>query len=241
MSIVLGYAITGGYVLLLIYLVGPVILKLSNLETSRKVIHTMLFMVWVFINRFFRGTVHQVLIPVLFLILNTLSYRFHLYRTVEREDNSSMGTIYFAIAIGIIMTISYIFPETHFATGIASFCLTLGDGFAGIVGYNLPSPKIRNKKSLAGYLANITACIIGLLIFNAAYSLKLGFAAIIVISGLSGISELVDHGLDNFSVTFLTFIAGYMALEHYPGILSSLAAAELVFHIVFFSKDELPY
>ena len=107
MRIAAGYIAVFAYVFFLIFFAGEIIKKKTNLETSRKTIHSMLFMVWVFIDVFFANTIHQIIIPVSFLIINTLSYKYKIYKSVERETGNHCGTIYFAIAITIVMTAAY--------------------------------------------------------------------------------------------------------------------------------------
>lgn len=52
--IFLGYAVTLGYVFFLIFALGPLVQRHTNTETSRKLIHTGLFLVWVLIDVFSR-------------------------------------------------------------------------------------------------------------------------------------------------------------------------------------------
>ena len=164
--ILLGYAATVGYVLLLIFALGPVVQRRFGLETSRKVIHTMLFMVWVLIDIFFRGTIHQLVIPILFLVLNALSYRFHLYGSVEREEDNHPGTVYFAAAITVVMGLSLLDARLYLPGGAAAFCLTFGDGFAAMVGQRVPSRRLQGRKTRAGFAGCFAASAAALLIFS---------------------------------------------------------------------------
>lgn len=86
--VILGYLVCLGYVLGLIFLIGPLVKTIFNIETSRKVIHTMLFFEWIFIDIFLKGTIHQITIPVIFVFLNTLSYKFNIYKSVERKEDN---------------------------------------------------------------------------------------------------------------------------------------------------------
>jgi len=236
--IILGYASILAYVFALIFLLGPVVEKATNGETSRKMIHTMLFMVWVFIDIFFRDTVHQIVIPVIFLILNSLSYKFKIYKSVEREENNHFGTIYFAIAITVVMTLAYFYPELYYPSGAAAFCLTFGDGFAALIGYNYPSKKIRGGKSLLGFAACFAACALCLAAFRLIYWQELTFTAILILAALAAISELVGKGLDNFSVTFVTFFFSHLLVrDNSPGLYAGLGLAAIIFCIVFLSKS----
>lgn len=237
MDIVLGYLVVFAYVFILIFALGHIIKVKTNLETSRKLVHTMLFMVWVFIDIFFKNTVHQIVIPIAFLVLNVISYRFKLFKSVERDENNHCGTIYFAIAITVVMAISYFYKELYLASGVASFCLTIGDGFAALVGYNVHSPKVKGSKSLYGFIACFIATLIALFCFKVIWWNTLSVEAVFLISSITAISELVGAGLDNFTVTFCTFGMSWL-LEYglwQPDGNSAVLWAILIFLIVFFS------
>lgn len=234
--IILGYVTILAYVFALIFLLGPLVGKVSNGETSRKVIHTMLFMVWVFIDIFFRDTIHQIIIPVIFFGLNSLSYKFKIYKSVEREDNNHLGTIYFAIAITVVMTLAYFFPVLYYPSGVAAFCLTFGDGFAALVGYNFPSRKLRGGKSILGFFSCFAASALCLTAFKYIYWPQLTFPAIVILAGIAAIAELVGNGLDNFTVTFATFALSYLLTAFgSPAMYWGLGLAVAIFLIVYLS------
>lgn len=236
--IIAGYITILGYVFALIFLLGPLVVKAVNGETSRKITHTMLFMVWVLIDLFFRDTVHQILIPIIFLILNALSYKFKIYKSVEREDNNHLGTVYFAAAITVVMTLAYFFPALYYPSGVASFCLTFGDGFAALVGYNFKSRKLREGKSLLGFLACFAACAVSLAAFRAVYWEVLTLPAIVLLSAVAAITELTGGGLDNFAVTFSTFALSYLMTDRPSAALYwGLGLAVVIFLVVFLSKS----
>ena len=151
MEMFMGYGVIFAYIFSLIFILGPIVKQKFNGETSRKVIHICLFAVWSLIDYFFKGTIHQIIIPVIFIILNILSYRFNIYKSVERDEGNHLGTVYFAIAVTVVLGISYFVPELYYASGVAIFCLTFGDGFAALIGYNFKSPQIYIKKGLVIY------------------------------------------------------------------------------------------
>lgn len=235
--IAVGYALVFAYVFFLIFVLGSVLQKHTNLETSRKVIHTMLFMVWVFIDLFFKNTIHQIIIPVSFLVLNSLSFKFNIYKSVEREEDNHMGTIFFALAITVVMTIAYFWPQFYLPSGAAAFCLTFGDGFAALIGYNFKSPKVRPSKSLLGLGACFAASAGSLFLFKLLYWPQLGVADVLLLAAVSAIAELTGGGLDNFTVTF-----GVFGISHVLGGLMdaeariALAFAVVVFAVVFLAR-----
>jgi len=235
--ILFGYILIFLYIFLLIFILGRFLKEKFNVETSRKIIHIMLFGVWVLIDIFLKDTVHQIVIPLVFLVLNSLSYKFNIYKSIERTDDNHLGTVYFAIVISIVMGLSYFFPHFYYHSGIAIACLTFGDGFAALVGYNINSTKIHNNKSIAGFIACIVSTICILLIYKKIYYPQLTIVTVLVLAILSALLEMVDYGLDNFSITFGTFVVSFL-LEFLPGhtFVISITIALIVFNIVFFAK-----
>lgn len=235
MFIIAGYVITFTYVFFLIFILGHLIQKKTNIETSRKTIHTLLFMVWVFIDFFFKNSIHQVILPVVFLVLNALSYKFKIYKSVEREDQNHLGTIYFAVAITIVMTLALWNSALYLPTGVAAFCLTVGDGFAALIGYNFKSAKIKESKSILGMGACFAASCTALYIFRFVYWPQLGIGNILIIAATAAILELTGNGLDNFTITFGTFALSYFLMTDQIVLHYSVMWAVLIFAIVFFS------
>lgn len=232
----LGYAAILGYVFFLIFALGPLVQKHSNTETSRKTVHTGLFLVWVLIDIFFRDTVHQIIIPVIFIILNTLSYKYDLYKSVERDEGNHKGTIYFAVAITIVMTVAYFRPEFYYPSGIAAFCLTFGDGAAALIGYNTSTKKLRDGKSMSGFLGCIASSALALLVFRLVYPADISVPAVLIVAVSSAVFELVGAGLDNFSVTFGSFLLSWLLMNYESSaMLIGMTAALLIFFVVFFS------
>ena len=173
---------------------------------------------------------------MVFLILNTLSFKFKIYKSVEREDDNHLGTVYFAIAITVIMTVAYFRPEFFPCTGIATFCLTFGDGTAALAGKGIKSPALRSSKSLAGFWGCMTSSLVTLLIFEAFYNTELTFWSILSIALIAAISELVEKGLDNFSVVAGTSLLAWLYTASNIEISPfSILIAEAIFLVVFLS------
>lgn len=235
--IVLGYFTIFSYIFFLILVVGTLIGKKFNIEISRKVIHTGLFVVWILLDVFFKNTIHQLIIPIIFIIVNFLSYKFKIFKNMEREEDNQPGTVYFSIAITVIMLIAYIFPNTYYSTGIATFCLTFGDGFAALIGKYTKSKLIRGKKSLNGFLSCFIFSTFSTYIFSNFYNLELTIVMCIAIGLAASIFELVGKGLDNFSVVGITFLLSILFLNYsIPFLLESIIIAEILFIIVFSAK-----
>lgn len=236
-KIIGGYAIVLAYVFLLIFGVGNWVKKYQGLETSRKVIHTMLVVVWALLEALFRDTIHQVVIPVLFIGLNILSYRYGIYGSVERIDQNHKGTIYFALAITGIMAVSYWIPGLFLSGGVAVVCLTFGDGAAALIGYHVPSRKIRDHKTLAGMAACILASVIGMIAFKALYHPSLLWQDIFLLALFAAMMELTENGWDNITLSWGVFaLAGILINTVDAHLRLALMAAMLIFYIVFLSR-----
>lgn len=233
-----GYAAILGYIFLLIFGIGPLVKKFSDLETSRKIIHTMLFVVWILLDVFFRHTIHQIIIPVLFIMLNLLSYRFHIYSSVEREEDNHFGTVYFALVVTAVMSFVYFVPEYYAYSGIAIFCLTFGDGFAALIGYHVRTKSLMPRKSLGGFLSCWAASFLSVLAFCLIYPVEFSLVQILVIGILAAIFELCEAGMDNFTVTIGVFLV-CLGFHHAPDstFLTGLLLGIAVFLPVFLSRS----
>lgn len=236
---IVGYLVTYTYIFFLIFVLGPLAKKLFNGDVSRKLIHILLFMVWFFIDIFFKNTIHQIIIPVSFLIINALSYKFKIFKAIEKEEDNHLGTIYFAITVTILMTIVYFVPSLYFYSGVGVICLTLGDGLAALLGTQIKSKKIYKKKSLIGFIGCIVGTFIGLLIFKLTLFNNLKIIYIILLSFVVGIVELVDYGLDNFTVSLIPFGIGFLLnLGVNDNLLTySLCSSIVIFFFIYFSKS----
>jgi len=235
MMIAAGYAAVFAYVFFLIFELGGWVQRLANQESSRKVIHTMLFMVWVFIDIFFKNTVHQMIIPFAFLVLNALSFKFKIYKTVERAEQNHMGTVFFAAAILTVMSAAYFLPELYLPSGAAAFCLTFGDGFAALIGYNFPTRKLRKSKSVLGFITCILASFAAMAVFRALYWPELSMTSCALIAVTTAVCELTGGGLDNFTITYGVFVVSYLLAE-FPAAVPALIWALIVFAVIFFSR-----
>lgn len=173
-------------------------------EISRKIIHISICFTWIIIYHFFRGSWQCLVMPISFIIINALSLKYHFFKGMEREgEKSTPGTVYYAMAITLLFAASLIWEETLIPGGVATFCLSFGDGFAALFGefFGKKSPKITKTKSLVGSLACAVFSIIGIYILSIFVPVNLEFYEILIIGLATAIFELVGFGLDNFTIT----------------------------------------
>lgn len=214
---VVRYLITYLYLLFVISGVGFICLRLSvPTETSRKLIHILLAFTWVFLYRFFWYDWQIVIIPISFIVINALSYKFKWFKMIERQDEKEnhLGTVYFAIAITVLMIMALLFPSTIMQTGIATFCLCFGDGFAALIGSAAKKRiVIKGNKSLQGSIACFVGTVIGLVVFCLIMNYSIPWYSYIIIGLATTLLELVEKGLDNFSITFGVYLLTVLLLR----------------------------
>lgn len=205
MNYLWGYLIGYGFLFAVILGTGLAykIFKFPS-EVSRKIIHISICFTWIIIYKFFEGSWQSLVMPISFIIINALSLKYHFFKGMEREgEKSTPGTVYYAMAITLLFASALIWPETLIPGGVATFCLSFGDGFAALFGEFLgkKSPKITKSKSLVGSIACAVFSIIGIYILSIFVPVGLEFYEILIIGLATSVLELAGWGLDNFTIS----------------------------------------
>lgn len=184
-------------------------------EASRKFVHIMLANVWFFYVLFINSMVFACVLPAIFVVVNYLSYKFKLIKSIEREENDGYGTVYYALSLLVLAIFSYNIGNPLVALpGI--LIMGYGDGFAAIIGKKISSKKYRignTIKSFAGsftmFLISFFISIIILTILNAQFFLIKGLMISVVATILEAISI---KGLDNITVPIFVTILVFLAV-----------------------------
>ena len=205
MEYLFGYLIGYGFLFAVILGVGALYKKLGfSSELARKLIHILICFTWLVLYKFFAGSWQILVMPISFVIINALSMKYKFFSGMEREgEKSTPGTVYYALAITILMALSLLRPETLIPSGVAVFSLSFGDGFAAIAGHYLGknSPKITKNKSLVGSAACFIFTVIGIYILYIFVPLELALWQVLALGLAATLLELVGFGLDNFTIT----------------------------------------
>ena len=205
MEYLFGYLIGYSFLFAVILGVGALYKKLGfSSELARKLIHVLICFTWLVLYRFFANSWQILVMPVSFIVINALSVKYKFFAGMEREgEKSSLGTVYYAAAITILMALSLVFKETLIPSGVAVFALSFGDGAAAIAGHYLGerSPRITKTKTLVGSLFCFIFTVTGIYILSVFVPVGLAFYEVLIISLAATLLELVGHGLDNFSIT----------------------------------------
>lgn len=234
----IGYTFVYIYAFALIFIIGNILIKRFEVEVSRKIIHILLSGIWIIIDFFMKNTIHQIIVPFSFIVINILSYHLKIFKTIERKENNHLGTIYFAIAIAIVFGVAYFHQAMYPCTGVAVVCLTFGDGFAGLLGYQYGVKKIWRNKSIVGSVSCFLFAFAGCLLYKAVFWSTIKWYDLLIISLVVAIAELADQGIDNFTVPLSAFFLSYGLIFHSSErMYMSLSLSIIVFVIVLVSKS----
>lgn len=206
-----------GIVVSIIYIVLVFILSKfmtkKGEEASRKFIHILISNVWIIYCIFIDLLWVASILPVVFIIINSLSYKFKIFKTMEREKNDGFGTIYYAISIFIITIFSYLQQDPMIGTA-GMLIMGYGDGFAAIVGRKVKSKEyniLGTTKTIAGsatmfIFSLIISCIVFYIIGMEYFIIK-AFITSVIATLLEAISV---KGLDNINVPIMVTILTYI-------------------------------
>jgi len=146
--------------------------------------------------------------PVLFIIINALSYRFDLIKAMEREDKSAadLGTVYYAISLAVITYLSFQFDLLNLGM-YAILVMGYGDGLSAVLGKAYGRIKLSKHKSLVGTVTVFTSAMVLGAIFISSPILWIPLAL------LAAVIELyTPNGLDNLSLPLGLFLIGWLLL-----------------------------
>lgn len=208
-----------GVIVSAIYIVAVVVaskfMSKFGEEASRKFIHVLLSNVWIIYMLFIDSLVPACILPIAFVIINTLSYKFKLIKSMEREENDGFGTIYYAVSMLVVSIIAYVAGDPRIgATGI--LIMGYGDGFAAIIGKKIKSKKYKIGKTTKSIAGSLTMFIISLFIsfivlkmIGVKYLIFDSFGIVVVATILEAISI---KGFDNITVPVITTILTFLAM-----------------------------
>lgn len=205
MNNVIGLIVASIYILV-IFLTSK-LFKKKGKEVTRKYIHIMLSNIWFISLAFFDNFIIAAILPMLFVIINSLSYKYNLIKIMEREDKKEgIGTVYYAISLTILSLVTFYINKPILALpGI--LIMGYGDGLAAVVGQSIKSKSFNifgSTKSIAGSTTMfIVSLIISVLIF-AFIGVDYLIAKSILIAFIATILEAISvKGLDNITVPII--------------------------------------
>jgi uncharacterized protein (TIGR00297 family) len=186
----------------LIIAVSTILQKLNILggEGSRKLIHIGVSNSWIIIMIFFDNVWLACIPPVIFILLNYISYKKDLIKSMERSEKDSLGTVYYPISLLIMVLVTFWLHMTYLGA-IGILILGYGDGLAGIIGKKYGKRKLYLKKTFEGTTAMFVASLIVALVVLSIFTPSIAIAGSLLIATAATAIELyTPRDLDNLSV-----------------------------------------
>lgn len=189
--------------------IAEIIKKYSNVteEFSRKFVHIGVSNWWLVAMYFIEDMKIAIIPPLLFIILNYISYKKSYFNSMNRDNDNSLGTVYYPISLAILVILFWdngILGEgLGYIGAIGILIMGYGDGLAGLIGKKFGKIKIFNHKSLEGTLTNfIVSFLIAILFLGVKFNISLNIVVLsFIIALFSSILELITpHGLDNLTL-----------------------------------------
>ena len=199
---------------------------------TRKVVHILIGFEWVILNHFFGATYHLLIVCLAFLFLLLFVYKKRLMPMISSDGDNSPGTVYYCISMSIMAFATTLEPSLMYPFGIAVFCTSFGDGFAGVIGYAVKkfNPRIWKNKTLVGTLAGFAFSFITAALFIISHNLDKPF--------MSGPSVPL------FSAVFISLLASELELFTGKGldnITLPIGVCALSFFLINYNDETLRY
>jgi len=211
---------------IVIIMISEILKKKGNWgnEATRKFIHIGVSHWWIIAMVTIPKIQYAIIPPIIFIILNYLSYKKDLLKSMERDgDKSDLGTVYFPISLLVIILLTWeggLLPGgLKYLGAIGILVMGYGDGFAAIVGKTFGKNRYKilgSKKTLEGSLTMaIFSFMVTLLILTYFRGLStVNFEISIIVAILAMILEgFTPFGLDNLSVPIITTLAGFYLIS----------------------------
>ena len=180
---------------------------ISN-EGSRKFIHIGVSNWWIIAMVFFNNSLYACIVPASFVIINYISYKRQIFRSMERDGSiNDLGTVYYAVSLLILSIITFSKQSSPYIGALGILVMGYGDGLAAVIGRKYGRHRYRifgNEKTIEGsaamLLISFIVCFAVLSLYNPS---KAVFAAFILAVVSSAVEALSPYGLDNITVPLL--------------------------------------
>ena len=210
---ILGIFISIAYIFLIIFISS--LLSKKHSELSRKVVHIGVCYWWIIVILFFNNMLLTCIVPALFCIINFISYKKDIFKSMERDDKKSLGTVYYAISCLALTLLSFLWFKNRLYAGIGLFAMGYGDGLAALAGTNFKSKKFvifGNEKTIVGSITMFVASFIAISILALCFN-QFSILGVLIVSAIATLIEAVSpFGLDNITVPILTSILAYFII-----------------------------
>lgn len=207
---VLGIIVSFAFIFAVIFLAG--LLKKLGQEASRKFVHIGVSNWWLIAMAYFTSPVWAAVVPASFVVLNYLSYKYGLFKSMERQGGKEdLGTVYYAISLLILSILTFGDGGKPYLGAVGILVMGYGDGLAAVVGKALGWGKYKifgANKSAAGSLTMFVASFAVTGILMAAYAGGFDAGKAALVAAVATVLEAATPlGFDNLTVPLGTYAA----------------------------------
>ena len=153
---------------------------------------------------------------MIFTALLAVTYWKRLFVMISSDLDNAPGTVYYGISMTVMAVCSLFFDRFVFAFGVAVFCTSIGDGFAGVIGALIKrfNPKIYKNKSFFGTLSAFFFSFASVLLFSYLYEIGLtALDAVLIALLASGVELISEFGFDNVTLPMGTAVLTYLLMR----------------------------
>ncbi len=183
-------------------------------DFTRKVVHVSVGMWSLGTVLLFQNRWMAIVPPLVFVVLNYISYRQDMFKAMENADKSNMGTVYFPLAFAIIILIFWNTPDKVVA---ALMPMTWGDAMAAVLGkrfgrisYTILGHTRTVEGSLSMFFFSGIATFLALWLLPPGINLWAALGVSLGIALAASLAEAVSPwGIDNLSVPAVAVLILY--------------------------------
>lgn len=181
-------------------------------EICRKTAHILLSVTWLMFYALFWGEMHFILAPLIGIGVAVVGLKTKVLQVLRRGDSNEadQGIVLYIVTEFILSIFATMYHPALAACTYGMLSIGFGDGFAALVGkkWGKYTPKIKDKKSLAGSMA----CFLFALLAMIAASLIMGFGICIwkfaILAIVATIVEIFGDKYDNLLIGLCVAFVG---------------------------------
>ena len=177
-------------------------LRLS-VDLTRKFVHIAVGMIAFPLVILFQAWQFAIIPPLVFIVVNYVSYRRQIFAGMETGERGQLGTIYFPISFSILIPLLWPQPTLLVASLMP---LTWGDAFAALIGQRFGARRftiLGQTRSIEGtsamFVFSLLAVFLTLLFFAQPIATSFVFALIVALIA-SIVEAFSPFGIDNLTV-----------------------------------------
>lgn len=172
-------------------------------DFTRKFVHVGIGMSAFAVTIIFRAWYIALIGPLVFILMNYLSYRYQIFRGIETGHWGQLGTIYFPLSFAILIPLLWSQPSLLAASLMP---MTWGDSFAAILGGRFGSHKFaifNHTRSVEGSLAMFVVSFVAIFAALTIFAFPFRWCLILALptAVVATIAEMFSPwGIDNLAV-----------------------------------------